>query len=191
MVGGFILWGTILAASVLVLVQGSHYFTVAAERIGLWLGLAPYVIGVVIVATGTSLPELVSSAIGASRGASEIAVGNVIGSNITNICLILGLAAVLARSLPLDHDTREGALTLLVGSALLIALMLYDRTFRLLETVICLAGLGVFLVYNLERKNEPPLIVAPPLEVPHEEQEPSGRAGALPFTWVRSSSCEP
>jgi len=174
-----ILWSTILAISVLVLVQGSRYFTVAAERIGLRLGLAPYVIGVAIVATGTSLPELVSSVISAARGASEIAVGNVVGSNITNICLILGLAAVAAGRLPLDHDKREGALTLLLGSALLIALMLYDRTFRMLEAVICLLGLAVFLIYNLERKTEPPLIVCPTLD-----EEPCVIPRPAPLRWT-------
>ncbi len=159
----------VLVVSLFALVQGATFFTQGAENVGLRLGLSPYVIGVVIVATGTSLPEMVSSAVGASRGASEIAVGNVLGSNVTNICLILGLAAMVTRNLRLPRDGNMAAITLLLGSALMIALMLQNRVFGLPETIICLAGLGVFLVHNLERK--PPGWGVVPIHRPSGELE--------------------
>lgn len=165
----------VLVVSLFALVQGATFFTQGAETLGLRLGLSPYVIGVVIVATGTSLPELVSSAVGASRGASEIAVGNVLGSNVTNICLILGLAAMFTRDLRLPRDGNMAAITLLLGSALMIALMLQNRVFGLPETIICLAGLAVFLIHNLERK--PPGWGVVPIHQPGDElqEEPVER----------------
>lgn len=178
----------VLLVSLFALVQGATFFTQGAETVGLRLGLSPYVIGVVIVATGTSLPELVSSAVGASRGASEIAVGNVLGSNVTNICLILGLAAVFARDLRLPRDGNMAAITLLLGSALMIALMLQNRVFGLPETIICLAGLAVFLIHNLEHK--PPGWGVVPIHRPGDELEEVGERPLLPptlrpVTWAK------
>lgn len=75
----------IFIVSLAVLVKASDTFTVAAEKVGIALGMNPFIVGVTIVAIGTSLPELVSSLLAVSEGASEVVVGNVIGSNIANI----------------------------------------------------------------------------------------------------------
>lgn len=164
-------WSWVLAVSIAILVLGAQYFTVAAERVGRHYGLSGYVTGVLIVATGTSLPELVSSLLASAKGASEIAVGNVVGSNVTNILLILGGAAVVTRRLKLDHDQGEGSLGLLVGSALLVALTLADRQFRYAEAAICLLGLAAFLAYNLEK---------PPSGLPAAESTPLARSEEAP-----------
>ena len=79
----------IFVVSLFVLLRASDWFVDAAESIGLSLGIPHFIIGVTIIAFGTSLPELATSVAAVLSGNSEIVVGNVIGSNITNIALVL------------------------------------------------------------------------------------------------------
>ncbi len=94
----------IFVIALTVLIKGADWFIGAAEKIGLGLGVSPYVIGVTIVAIGTSLPEMASSIAAIYRDESEIVFGNVVGSNITNILLILGFVAVFGKSIRIDTD---------------------------------------------------------------------------------------
>ncbi|TZG40245.1 calcium/sodium antiporter [Halomonas eurihalina] len=80
------------------LVLGSHWFVGASVEMAARLGISEQVIGLTIVAAGTSLPEVVTSLIAALRGERDIAVGNVVGSNIFNILGVLGLSGLLAPS---------------------------------------------------------------------------------------------
>ena len=80
-----LIWIAVFVASLFVLIKSSGYFTHSAEKIGLFFGLPVFIVGVTIVAIGTSLPELISSIFAVLRNSSEIVVGNVVGSNITNI----------------------------------------------------------------------------------------------------------
>jgi len=82
-------------AGLVLLVIGAHYLVDSATVIARTLGISEAVIGLTIVAVGTSLPELATSVIAARRGQTEISVGNVVGSNIFNIFGILGVTAVL------------------------------------------------------------------------------------------------
>ncbi len=86
----------IVLASLLLLVLGSRWLVQSAVILARWLGLSELVIGLTIVALGTSLPEVATSVMAACRGERDIAVGNVIGSNIFNLLGVLGLAAALA-----------------------------------------------------------------------------------------------
>ena len=83
------------------LVVGSNLFVDAASRVAYTLGVSEGVVGLTIVAGGTSLPELATSVVAARKGQSALAIGNVIGSNVFNILLILGLTATIT---PLDID---------------------------------------------------------------------------------------
>jgi cation:H+ antiporter len=78
------------------LVAGASWFVEGAVALARWLGISDLVIGLTVVAAGTSLPEVAASIVAALRGERDIAVGNVIGSNVYNILLILGLAVTLA-----------------------------------------------------------------------------------------------
>ena len=80
----------------LVLVWGADRFVMGASGLSRNLGVSPLVIGLTVVAFGTSAPEMMVSLIAALDGAPGIAIGNAIGSNIANIGLILGAAAVVA-----------------------------------------------------------------------------------------------
>ena len=78
------------------LVAGSRLFTDGAEEIAKSLGVSDFVIGVTIVAAGTSLPEVAASVMAAIKGERDIAVGNVVGSNIFNILCVLGISSAVS-----------------------------------------------------------------------------------------------
>jgi cation:H+ antiporter len=118
---------SVLVAAVLVvaglagLVLGGHLFLNAAVQLARTAGLSEAVIGLTIVAVGTSLPELVTSVVAALRGQGDIAVGNVLGSNVFNVLGILGVTAVV---LPLEAGgITSPTLWIMVGTATAVALM--------------------------------------------------------------------
>ena len=98
---------------------GSHLLVTYGEQIAYLLGVPPMLIGLTLTAVGSSLPELVTSIASISKNAGDILVGNIIGANIMNACLVLGASAVLR---PLYIDSAAAILQL--GTALLFTLYL-------------------------------------------------------------------
>jgi cation:H+ antiporter len=141
-------WIGVFVLSLIVLLRASDYFTGSAEKIGLFFGLPPFIVGVTIVALGTSLPELVSSIFAVFSGSSEIVVGNVVGSNIANIFLILGVAAILGKKIKMTYALINVDLPVLAGSAFLFAIMIWDGAFTLPEAIISIAGMIIYLSYT-------------------------------------------
>jgi len=112
-----------IAVGLVVLVVGSGQFVDGAVGIAEWFELSPAFIGLTIVAVGTSLPELAVSVLASARGQSDIAVGNVVGSNIFNILAVLGVAAMV-------HPLYRGGLIwgdfiVMVAVTLLMTPLLY------------------------------------------------------------------
>ena len=106
------------------LVIGSNIFVDSASRVAYSLGISEGVVGLTIVAGGTSLPELATSVVAARKGQSAIAIGNVIGSNVFNILLILGLTATIS---PMQiQGVTMVDLSLMLGSVVLV--WLFSRT---------------------------------------------------------------
>lgn len=139
----------VLGGSLFVLIKGSDWFVDSAERIGLSLGVSPFIIGVTIVAFGTSLPELASSISAVLNDNSEIVAGVVIGSNITNILLVLGLVATVGRVVKMDYDIMDIDMPMLIGSALLLWFCMADQQISTFEAVIFLFALAIFLLNSL------------------------------------------
>ncbi|TVQ43791.1 MAG: sodium:calcium antiporter [Saprospirales bacterium] len=137
------------AVAVGFLIKSSDWFIMASEKIGASWGVSPFVIGLTIVAFGTSLPELATAIFAMIEGEPGIVLGNVIGSNITNIFLVLGLLAVVAKSINLDFDLFKNDIPALVISALLFWLMLSDGDIDHFEAVFLLLALGVFIFSSL------------------------------------------
>lgn len=146
------LWSFVLFLGLGILVKASDSFTGAAARAGRAFRLPEFLIGVTILAFGTSLPELVSSVLAVLRGATEIVAGNVVGSNIANLLMILGLAAVLAGRLEIQHRLMQVDLPYLVGSAFFLALILWDGEVGRVEGGFCLVGLALYMHYALMGK---------------------------------------
>jgi len=145
-----LLWTLIFIASLFVLVKASDHFTDAAEKIGLYFGLPSFIVGVTIVAIGTSLPELITSIFAVLQNSSEIVVANVIGSNITNIFLIIGITALIAKNLETSYSLVHVDLPILVGSAFLLAIMVWDGNFTLGEAIISIIGMIIYLWYTIK-----------------------------------------
>jgi len=175
-----LLWSLLLIVSLAVLIKASDWFTAAAERVGLALGMPAFMVGATIVALGTSLPELASSVLAVLRDTSEIVAGNVVGSNIANLLLVLGLAAVFHGHLRVRFDLVNVDLPFLAGSAFFLALVLWDGRVGRAEAALCLAGLAIYLWYAL--RGRPPL--RPPADeaasAPADEGVPASRPA-----WVR------
>ena len=143
-----IIWLFIFIVSLFFLIKASDYFTDAAEIIGISIGLNPFIVGVTIVSLGTSLPELVSSSFAVYQNASEIVVGNVIGSNIANIFLIVGITSIFATKLEINYNLNDIDIPFFVGSAFLLFLTLLNGDFSAGEAVLCLVAYLVYLGYT-------------------------------------------
>lgn len=152
--GEILMYFGLFIVSLAVLLWASDRFVDAAERIGLSFGVSPFVIGVTIIAFGTSLPELASSIAAVLINESEVVVGNVIGSNITNILLILGVVAVVSKEVRMNFRVMDLDIPLLVGSAFLLWFVLADQKVSFLECLLFLAALVVFLINSFKGGEE-------------------------------------
>ncbi len=122
---GIVGWILTLIIALTVLIKASDYFVSSSEKIGVWFGVSPFIIGVTIVALGTSLPELITSIISVKSDMSEFVVGNVVGSNIANILLILGISALFVNYVNVEWDLLHGDLPILFGSVILLFFVVY------------------------------------------------------------------
>ncbi len=146
-------WIVVFIASLLALVKASNLFIESAERIGAWLGFSSFVIGTTIVAIGTSLPELASSLAAVFADSSEIVVGDVIGSNIANITLILGLAMLARRRITIIHPFLGGDIFFLIISAVLLGITIINGSFSRAEGLFFVILLGLYLYYLKRRES--------------------------------------
>ena len=149
-----IIWIVIFIVSLFVLIKASDFFTDSAEQIGLFLGISPFLIGVTIVSVGTSMPELISSIVAVYQNSSEIVFGNVIGSNIANIFLIIGVASLISSPLRIQYELINVDLPLFVGSTFLLGLTVLDGEFSLNEAIICILGYIVYVLYTISSGKE-------------------------------------
>lgn len=136
------------------LLKASDWFIDSAEKIGLSLGISSFIIGVTIVAFGTSLPELATSIAAVLSGESELVVANVVGSNITNIALVLGLVAIVVKRIDLEYNIWHIDMPYLWGSAFLLYFVLRDGHVSLFEAFIFFVGIILFLAYSFMNDDE-------------------------------------
>jgi cation:H+ antiporter len=142
---------TTVITGLLLLITGSRVLLIGAVGIAEHLGVSGAVIGLTLVAVGTSLPELSISVIAALRGHADVAVGNVLGSNIFNLLGILGVSTLL-QPLPVHERVLQFDQWVMLGSSLLLLLFLYTgRRLSRLEGGILLTGYGVYIVLSFTR----------------------------------------
>lgn len=113
-----------VAAGLVLLIGGGALLVRGASEVASALGVSPLVVGLTIVGFGTSSPELVVNIIGASRGATGLAFGNVVGSNISNLGLVLGIAAILSPIVIQGDIVRRELPLLLLATTVLTVLAL-------------------------------------------------------------------
>jgi len=131
-----------------ILVVGAEILVRGSVGTALRFGLTPLLIGLTIVAFVTSAPELVVSIQAAYNGSDDIALGNIIGSNISNIALILGIAALI-QPLKVQTSIIRKDVPILLGVSLLMAFFLLDGVISQLEGFFFFAGVVVFTVASI------------------------------------------
>jgi len=145
----------LLLVGLLILLLGGKYLVDGASAIAGKSGLSPGLIGLTVVSFGTSAPELLVSLSAALKGNSDIALGNVIGSNISNISLVLGLSAVIFPiSLPKSVIKLDYALTLIIS--VLFYLLAYNGVISYFEGLVLLTLLVVINFYFFKKMERIP-----------------------------------
>ena len=128
------------------LVIGSNLFVDHASSLALALGISEGVVGLTVVAGGTSLPELATSVVAARKGQSAIAIGNVIGSNVFNILLILGLTATIS-PLQIEGITTIDMAVMLISVTLVWLFSFTRYTVERWEGAVLVGGYLVYLAW--------------------------------------------
>lgn len=141
-------WIAVFVLSLFFVIKSADWFTEGAEVFALTLGISEWVVGMTLVALGTSLPELFTSFVAAWEGATELAVDNVVGSNIANIFLVVGLSAVLARRLLIKRDLIDLDLPMLAASQAILIFIIWDGRVSFVEAVLSVVVLSGYLLYT-------------------------------------------
>ena len=111
-----------LVGGLALLVFAARWAVRGAEEIALALGVSELVVGLTVLAIGTSLPEIITTIVAAVRGSSEMALGNAVGSNIFNLLLVLGVAGIVSGTgAAVSDDVARRAIPVMVGAAVLLA----------------------------------------------------------------------
>ena len=162
-----------LLAGLALLLIGGDLFVRGAVSVARKLGVSPLLIGLTLVGFGTSTPELVTSLQAAMAGSPGVATGNVVGSNIANILLILGLAAMLKPVL-VDSGAlkRDGAV--LAASALVCLAVVMSGVLDRLSGLVFIAGLAAYLSFAIWQERRAPASVAPVDSMQTPQAEPHG-----------------
>ncbi|WP_353668166.1 calcium/sodium antiporter [Marinomonas sp. THO17] len=144
-----LLFSAALITGLIFLVISSDKFIENSALVAEKLNVSPIIIGITLVALGTSAPEMVVSAIASLDQAPEIAVGNVLGSNIANIALVLG-ATLLFSAIPITAGIATKEVPLVLGITLLTGLLIHDQHLSFLDGVILVAAFIVILFLLLK-----------------------------------------
>jgi cation:H+ antiporter len=135
-----------LFGGVAMLVAGGEGLVSGASKFALRHGMRPMVVGLTIVAFGTSTPELFVSINAAFHGHVDIMIGNVIGSNIANIGLVLGCSAIL-RAISVKYESIRRELFLVLGASLLVLLITYNGYFSRIYGFLFIGSLILYTLY--------------------------------------------
>lgn len=135
-------------AGLVLLVVGAEALVKGASRLAAFLGISPLIIGLTIVAFGTSSPELAVSVKAALSGQAGIAVGNVVGSNIFNVLFILGIAALIV-PLVVSQQLVRLDVPLMIGLSILLLIMSRDGIFSRMEGLLLVTGLVMYVLFLL------------------------------------------
>lgn len=163
----------ILVVAFIVLVWSADKFVLGASSLARNLGVSPMIIGLTIVAMGSSAPEMMVAAAASLQGNPDTAIGNAIGSNITNIALVLGIT-ILIKPLVVSSSTIKQELPFLLLLTVLSYWLLSDNFFSFSEGVALMLSffgfLGFLLVKTIKQRKNPnitdPMIIEAGLELP-------------------------
>ena len=140
----------LLILGLVFLILGGELLVRSAVSFAEKFGVSSFLIGVTVVSFGTSVPELMVSIQAAMDQAADIAIGNVLGSNIANIALVLGVSVVI-RPLSVTTNTYKLSWWVMLISSLLFILFLLDNVITKMEGLLLVAGLFCFIIFSIKR----------------------------------------
>ena len=150
-----------LVVGLVVLIIGADYLVRGSAQLARVMGLSPFAIGVTVVAFGTSAPELFASIGAALQDVPDLAIGNVVGSNIANILLILGVGGLIV-PIGIHRRVRLVELPIMLGITIIAAVMLSDDQISRIEGIMLATGLIAYVVF---------IIRAHRVDIEHEGDE--------------------
>ena len=168
-----------IVLGVWLVLTGADKLTDGASALARRMKMPEIIIGLTIVAAGTSAPELFVSLVSALKGTADLAVGNVVGSNIMNTMLIVGCAAVVA-PMTISKSTVRKDIPFTVGASVLMLLLAFDSYLGRLDGIILLLGFAAFMTYTLLQVRKTGVSNQPE---PTSQPEPSGQSGEK-SVWV-------
>ena len=173
----------LFVAGFALLTGGAEFLVRGASRLALRLDVSPVVIGLTVVAFGTSLPELLVSLIANLEGgtAAELAIGNVVGSNIANLALILGIVAVL-RVIQLERQLMKREYPLMLLASVIFVYFAADGQINRAEGLMLMAGLLGFTYFSYTLSRELPLEEQSEV-LEYVEESLDGEAAVRPAFW--------
>lgn len=137
-----------LVGGLIMLFIGAEGLVRGSSNLAIKIGIAPLVVGLTVVSFGTSAPELVVSLKAAISGNGSISLGNIIGSNIANIALILGVAALI-RPLKVHANVIMREIPIMIAISVLLFILLIDGEVGFIDGIILVGGLIIYLVVNV------------------------------------------
>lgn len=153
-----------IIGGLVLLIFGGDYLVKGASGIALRLDLSPMLVGITVVALGTSAPELLVSVGAALKGKPDIAMGNVVGSNIANVALILGCTALIF-PIAVKKRTFQFDWVVMMGASVLIYVMAINGVLGRVEGLVCIVLLIAYIVYSYTRERRKANPEVPAIEV--------------------------
>lgn len=145
-----IVWAQILLLilGIVVVLKSADWLTNGAVGLATKLGIPQIVIGLTIVAIGTSMPEFFVSIVSAIKGTPDLAVGNIVGSNIFNVLLIVGVAAIVA-PITIQRTTLRRDIPIAIVASVMLAIMMFDDIMSRLDALILFIAFIAFIWITL------------------------------------------
>ncbi|MFN3237269.1 MAG: calcium/sodium antiporter [Pseudomonadales bacterium] len=140
-----LLYSVLLLVGFLVLFKSADQFVIGSVATAKNLNISPMVIGLTIVALGTSAPEIFVAAASSLRGEPELAVGNAVGSNIANMGMVMGITALMV-PLPFKRDVLRHDLPIMTLVTICAGFVLFDNDIDIWDGLLLLGALALFLV---------------------------------------------
>ena len=140
----------LFVAGLVLLLVGAELLVKGASRLAALVGISPLVIGLTVVAFGTSAPELAVSVQGAWTGAADVALGNVLGSNVFNVLFVLGLSALVAPLVVAQQLVRV-EVPLMIVATVAVFLMALDRNIGRIDGALLAGGILAYTVYAVRK----------------------------------------
>lgn len=143
----------LMLLGLVLLVKGSDFFVKSASKIAKIFGVSEFIIGLTLVAVGTSVPELASSVVASLKQSSGIIIGNVVGSNVANIGLVIGIAAIIA-TIKTKKEMLQRDGYILLFSAILFVAFAFNGVISRIESLIFLLFYISYIFFLFEKKKK-------------------------------------